>query len=512
MAIWRFREDDCRLVAGSRSADITPRAAAVLSYLLDHEGRVVSRQELLDAIWPGLNVTPDLVREYVFDLRAALGDDARRPRYIETVRNRGFRLKGGIVKVPAGPAPDDRFATTRAGPVRATVAVLGPLIESDETRLSAFAKSVCDEIIGAIARYEDIDVVARALSFAVDPRKDLRAAAKDVGAGYLLESSFSVWDDTLQARFRLIDGRNGTVLWSERVNGSLAEAAPLSERIMTDVVNAIVGWQGAIHRTEYKIVSNRDAGTLDAFEHYIKACDIDLKLDPPGVRKSLMHFNRSLELDDRSARCWLLKGVMLRWGFDVLPEADPSMLDEADVAIDRAFTLDPNDPSTLALLAMRRARAGDMAGAIETTRRAAAMAGADADGCIATTTPLALVCGDMDEARTLLDRAFELNLTPPGFYRIVEARVAFLIGAHERCIAASFHGTEHPSSVAFRAMSQALLGQAEEARRSWCKIAAGYPQFALQTYADVFPVSDPSARAIFDEGLAALKRVVPEAR
>ena len=505
---WQFREDEGRLISGSRIADVTPKAAAILSYLLKNKGRIVSRQELLDAVWPDLHVTPDLVREYIHDLRSALGDNAKAPRYIETLRGRGVRLNGGVVRSRPGRArTSDPGIAVRAGPVRATVAVLGPQVESDETRQVAFAKSVCDEIIGEIARYEDVDVVARALSFAVDPRQDLRLAAAELGAGYLLESSFSAWENRMQARFRLIDGRGGTVAWSKRFEGSLDKAADLSEHIMTGVVNAIIGWQGAIHRTEYKIVSRRDAGTLSAFEHFIKACDLDLKLDAASVRRSLMHFNRSLEQDDRYARCWMLKGAMLRWAFDVLPEADPSMLDEADAAIDRAAALDPGDPTILAFVAMRRARAGDWAGAEQAARIAEATGGSDADACIATATPLALVCGDMAAAQGVLDRAFEVNPVPPGYYRMVETRVAYIIGEHERAIAASRQGTRHPMTLAFRAMAEARLGQADAARESWAQVRAGYPRFNLPLYADVFPVSHPAARVEFDAGIAALETV-----
>jgi class 3 adenylate cyclase len=68
----------------------------VLRCLIRHRGAIVSHNELLQEVWPNLHVTPDLVREYVFHLRRALGDNAQSPRYIETIRGRGFRLIGGV--------------------------------------------------------------------------------------------------------------------------------------------------------------------------------------------------------------------------------------------------------------------------------------------------------------------------------------------------------------------------------------------------------------------------------
>jgi len=71
-------------------AQLTPKAAAVLGCLLRRKGQVVSKEDILAEVWPGLHVTEDLIREYIFDIRAAFGDDARNPTYIETLRGRGF--------------------------------------------------------------------------------------------------------------------------------------------------------------------------------------------------------------------------------------------------------------------------------------------------------------------------------------------------------------------------------------------------------------------------------------
>ncbi len=101
---WTFNPQENRLVRGLRIVPISPKTAAVLKCLLAHKGSFVSRETLLREAWPGLNVTPDLVREHVFHIRSALGDDARSPRYIETLRGKGFRYLGGIeLNLPNAP-------------------------------------------------------------------------------------------------------------------------------------------------------------------------------------------------------------------------------------------------------------------------------------------------------------------------------------------------------------------------------------------------------------------------
>jgi transcriptional activator of cad operon len=71
---------------------IEARAMRLLLDLADHAGDVVSIDELLDRLWPGVVVTSDSVYQAVASLRRLLGDDHRRPRYVATVPRRGYRL------------------------------------------------------------------------------------------------------------------------------------------------------------------------------------------------------------------------------------------------------------------------------------------------------------------------------------------------------------------------------------------------------------------------------------
>ncbi len=71
---------------------LRPKSFAVLRYLVEHPGRLVTRQELQNAIWPGIYVSDGLLRGYIRELREILADDAETPRFIETVPRRGYRF------------------------------------------------------------------------------------------------------------------------------------------------------------------------------------------------------------------------------------------------------------------------------------------------------------------------------------------------------------------------------------------------------------------------------------
>ena len=77
---------------------LEPKVFALLAYLVDHCGQVVSRQELLDAIWPDAHVTDASLSQAVAALRQALKDKARQPRFIATLPRRGYKFIGDVAE------------------------------------------------------------------------------------------------------------------------------------------------------------------------------------------------------------------------------------------------------------------------------------------------------------------------------------------------------------------------------------------------------------------------------
>lgn len=85
--LWRRRDtgDDERI-------RLTPKAFAVLQYLVDHAGRLVTQDELLNALWPDTFVQPEVLKSHILDVRSALGDDAKNPKFIQTHPKRGYEF------------------------------------------------------------------------------------------------------------------------------------------------------------------------------------------------------------------------------------------------------------------------------------------------------------------------------------------------------------------------------------------------------------------------------------
>src|SRR5262249_38818654 len=81
-----------RLWRGTQVVPLRPKPFAILRYLVEHPGRLVSKAELLQAIWPDTTVSEGVLKSYIHDLRTVLGEEAQAPQFIETVGRRGYRF------------------------------------------------------------------------------------------------------------------------------------------------------------------------------------------------------------------------------------------------------------------------------------------------------------------------------------------------------------------------------------------------------------------------------------
>jgi DNA-binding winged helix-turn-helix (wHTH) protein len=120
-----------RLWRGADELVLRRKSFAVLCYLLAHAGRLVSRDEVLQAVWPGIMVNDAALTVCISELRQVLGDVAQTPQYIETVHGRGYRFIGTMTAAP-GPdgepeAAPPRHMTPSSSPLNILSRVLSPI-------------------------------------------------------------------------------------------------------------------------------------------------------------------------------------------------------------------------------------------------------------------------------------------------------------------------------------------------------------------------------------------------
>ncbi len=104
LSTWLVEPDLGRISADGVERVVEPKAMEVLVHLATRAGEVTSSDELIDAVWCGRPMGDNPVHKCISQLRSALGDDARRPRYIGTIPKRGYRLLSPVERLACTPA------------------------------------------------------------------------------------------------------------------------------------------------------------------------------------------------------------------------------------------------------------------------------------------------------------------------------------------------------------------------------------------------------------------------
>lgn len=261
-----FRLDlaDERLWHGSEAVKIRAKAFRLLRLLVRNHGRLVTKKDILDFVWGDVIVSEGLVKEYVHDLRIALGDAPRNPRFIETVHGRGYRFLGGIEVVNPPPSVEPQ-----SQPDRPSIAVLPLKNISGDPEEDYFADGLTEEIITALSFVPWLFVVARNSSFIYrNSDTDLRDIGSELGIRYLLEGTIRRAGDRIRVNGRLIDAESTAQIWAHRYESGLADVFDLQDEI-TDAVVSAIGTR--IQLAEISRASRKPPSDLTAYDLYLRA-------------------------------------------------------------------------------------------------------------------------------------------------------------------------------------------------------------------------------------------------
>jgi adenylate cyclase len=330
-ARFRFEPASARLWAGKREIKLTPKAARVLGVLIGRAGEPVTKEELFAEVWRGTVVTDDALVTCIQELRKALGDDARKPRFIETRHRRGYRFIAAV----NGAVPPETAAPARV----ASIAVL-PFTDMSPGRDQDYlCEGLAEELIDALTQIEGVRVPARSSSFQFrGPGLDVKHVGRELGVESLLEGSVRKAGDRLRITVQLIDTATGYHRWSERFDRELGDVFAIQDEIAGAVAGMLRGT--ALSRSERRAVRRPQTAT-DAYEFFLRGRQSLHRMRRPDLEHSREMFRAAIEADERYAPAWA--GLAMAhaqqfewWG------SNPADLREADGASRIAMELNPD--------------------------------------------------------------------------------------------------------------------------------------------------------------------------
>ncbi len=491
---------DERLWDGDQAIRLTPKAFALLRHLVQNPNRLLTKDEILEKVWPDTFVSEGLVREYVQDLRQALNDDPKEPRFIETVHRRGYRFLGDI-EITGDDANSLPSQSGQASPP--AIAVLQFENLAGDEGWGHFAAGLCDDIITDLTRYPDLQVIARYSTLVYHGRTvDVRQIARELNAAYLLEGSIQADGQQMRVAAQLVDGATGGHIWAERYNRQLDDLFAIQDDIVARVVSALGGLHGEVLRAERTRVRRNSPLNLQSYEYYLIGSDHMLTFSDGGTRKAIKFLEKSIELDPMFARAWITLAFAFMHSIIAGWTSEPAELSARyRLAVLNAAKLDPRDPFVLKELCVLRASDGDIEGACAALERALDIGGNNADALAALSKRVTTVLGHGDEAKSMVEKSVRLNPCAPDWYFTSVAWVAYFNGDFEEVLRAAKRATDFLPTRVLEILSLAHLGDASGVKDKMRTFLRRYPSF--EPFGGITPlplIHDPHIE-LYHEGL-----------
>jgi TolB-like protein/Tfp pilus assembly protein PilF len=303
--LYQFEEcaidtDRRELRRGAELIALEPKVFDLLVYLIEHRERVVSKDDLLAALWDGRIVSESTLSTRINAARSAVGDSGEEQRLIKTLPRRGVRFVGDVrpEQAPIGSAVGDIAASPRppfALPDRPSIAVLPFVNMSGDSEQDYFADGMAEEIITALSRCAGFFVIAQNSSFTYRGRTvDVRQVGRELGVRYVIEGSVRRSGNRLRFAGRLADATTGTHIWADRFDGELSDVFELQDRFTESVVAAIAP---QLQLAEIERLKHKPAAHLDAYDLLLRAHQLEYEFTPDSLVAAVENVKRALAVD-----------------------------------------------------------------------------------------------------------------------------------------------------------------------------------------------------------------------
>jgi TolB-like protein/DNA-binding winged helix-turn-helix (wHTH) protein len=525
------------LHAGDRAIELRPKSFRLLTHLVENAGRLVPKDELVEAVWPDVTVGDESLAKCVSEVRAALNDSAQR--LVRTVPRRGYLLDVAAfpcsvaAAVPAG--RESSAAGSAGGPgspalrgpvpilARAAIAVAAALLVAlgivaagflpwnrlsdrpstgpgiavlpfvnvaDDPREDYFSDGLTGDLIAGLGRFRELLVIGRTSAFAYKGRRvPTEQIARELGVRYLLSGSVRRDADALRVTAELTDADTGAQLWAGTYNSIRGGVFALQDEVTRNIVGAL---PTHIDRAELERVRRSRTDSPAAYDLYLrgKALITMRHGDNRGgmVAQARQLFDKALQADPRYAPA--MHGLAYTYAAAFLePMQDgllvnelrqPATLDRALSLARQAVELDPylaEAHATLAWILHWQYRREE---AIAEFNRALELNPNLADGRLA---HMLVHDGRAPDAVAFMRRVMRQDPLPPPIYFSYLGNAYYLSGDYDAAFKTLRTGMEkmpgYRAIPVWLAAAAAQSGRDEDARRTAALVLEMAPTFTI---------------------------------
>ena len=456
---------------------LAPKAFDVLAYLVKHPGRLVTQDEILEAVWSETYVNPEVLRKYILEVRKALGDRPDNPEFIETIPKRGYRFVAPVVEestaepsIAATSPAMEEAAEESSGPARgpskerissgkyklwklvilpilvllAAVAIARQHFRAAGDRAEAspgsntsiavlpfsdmsaakdqeyFSDGLAEQLINDLAKVSGLKVVGRSSAFQFKGRnEDLREVGRKLGVANILEGSVRRDGNHVRITAELIKTKDGFQLWSQTYDREIKDIFGVEDEIAQAATEALqlklLGGNGQ------PVTANLRNTNPEAYKAYLQAKYFSGRgQGSEELGKALAYVDTAIRLDDKYAPAWALRSSVQNEmaGYGLTDATEGYRKARADA--ERAIALDPALASAyLAIANTQIDYDWDWDAANISLTKAAALEPGNVE-VFRLRSHLSRILGNLDQAITLYEQVVALDPLRPNSYSGLE--------------------------------------------------------------------------------------------
>jgi TolB-like protein/Tfp pilus assembly protein PilF len=288
---------------------VEPKVFDLLAHLIVNRERVVSRDDLIAAVWNGRIVSESALATCINAARSAIADSGEEQRLIKTLPRKGVRFAGAVRE---GKQSTDLADTKPPGvalafPDKPSVAVLPFQNISSDPDQEYFADGVVEDMITGLSRIRWLFVIARNSSFVYKGRSvDVKKVGQELGVRYVLEGSVRKSGNRVRITTQLVEAETAVHIWGEHYDRLLDDIFVLQDEITMNVIGAI---EPSLRKAEIERVKRKRPDSLDAYDLVLRAMPFVHSHIAQDALSAIPLLEKALELDTGYA----LAHALLAW-------------------------------------------------------------------------------------------------------------------------------------------------------------------------------------------------------
>jgi TolB-like protein len=275
---------------GGEPVAVEPQVFDLLAYLIQNRDRVVTKDDLLGAVWGGRVVSESTLTSRINAARRAIGDTGQTQRLIRTSVRKGIRFVADVAD-----ARPDALPNLAPPQGRPSIAVMPFHNLTGNVEDDYFVDGMVEEVVTGLSRIKWLFVISRNSTLIYKGKPiDVRTVGRELGVRYVLEGSVRRSGSQMRLTGQLSETESGASFWADRYDGDMGEVFALQDLLTVRVIGAV---EPNLRKAEIERARRKRPENLDAYDLFLRALPFAATAMPENADKALCLLEEAIRLE-----------------------------------------------------------------------------------------------------------------------------------------------------------------------------------------------------------------------